>query len=107
MSDAAVLHTLDTWGIDLPVCRDTGALGRDLFGIEEAPTSLLLESGGCFGWFEHGAASDAGDRLLQLLKRLDRSGGIGVAARSEFARRNNDYRQAIHEAAVEVELASP
>jgi hypothetical protein len=60
------------WNFKFPLVNDNGVIGRDLFGIEEAPSVVVLDSQHRLQYFQQRALSALPETLAQLLPRLAR-----------------------------------
>jgi hypothetical protein len=91
----AVADLLDGWQVDLPTCRDAAAAGRDILGIEQAPTTVVLGADGTLQAFRLGVYPELARDLEDTLRRL-LSGANVARERMEGHRRSRQaYQQSL------------
>ncbi|MBW3598439.1 MAG: hypothetical protein KY475_14355 [Planctomycetes bacterium] len=91
MSNDEVRRLAESWGVTMPIIRDLGAYGRDVFDIRVAPSLVVLDTKGVVQIHESAAnpqlAALVKEQLAELLQRLsageDFAAAILTQARNE------------------------
>ncbi len=89
--------TLGRWNVQLPWALDPQAVGRDVFGIQQAPALCVLGPKGTLEWFQHPVAPGAIGALPQVLRDLDAGLQVGQLLQDEAAENWRLYRAALAE----------
>ncbi len=92
-------QTLRQWGVDLPWANDTQAVGRDVFGVEEAPTLAVLSSNRQIEWFQHRVEPGAMLALPQVITDVLAGARVGETLQADHKANQQAYQDAIKEAA--------
>ncbi|MFO1063621.1 MAG: hypothetical protein U0892_07130 [Pirellulales bacterium] len=78
------------WQVNEPIYRDSRAVGRDIFGIQEAPSVVVIDSKHRLQYFQQRAGSslsvDLKNLLTQLLSGQDPSGIVATLAQEAHRR---------------------
>lgn len=89
--------TLGRWNVQLPWALDRQAIGRDVFGIQQAPALCVLGPKGNLEWLQHPVAPGAIGALPQVLRDLDAGLQVGQLLQDEAADNWRLYRAAVAE----------
>ncbi|QEG41668.1 hypothetical protein UC8_36940 [Roseimaritima ulvae] len=92
-------QTLQQWGVELPWVNDTEAVGRDVFGVEQAPTLAVLSSNRQIEWFQHRVEPGAMLALPQVIADVMAGARVGETLRTDHAANQQAYQDAIQQAA--------
>jgi hypothetical protein len=92
-------QTLQQWGVELPWVNDTQAIGRDVFGVEEAPTLAVLSANRQIEWFQHRVEPGAMLALPQVIADVLAGARVGETLQADHAANQQAYQDAIKAAA--------
>jgi hypothetical protein len=111
MSHDQVQRLADQWQISFPIVRDLAAHGRDVFGIEQAPTMVLLDDDDIVQLFEVGGNSNLDQELPIVFEKLRHGEPIAQQYLDFLAERQRAYRQLLAAASIDapppIESAAP
>lgn len=91
------VRLLRSWNVGLPVADDRSAAGRDVFGIAEAPTLVVLSGEGVVEWFQPRVGPEMANGLPALLTDLGRGVEVGQTLRDQHRADRETYRQMLEE----------
>ena len=100
MSHAQVQQLADQWDIPFPVVRDLEAHGRDIFGISQAPTIVLIDDHDIVQLLEVGGSSNLDQELPVVFEKLMRGEPLAQQYLDFLAERQRAYRQLLAAASV-------
>ncbi len=82
---------LNRWGVTIPAIRDVAPVGPDVFGIEDAPTVIVLDADGIVQFAEVGANPQLAEILPGLIDRLLRGEPIADDILADHRQREQTY----------------
>lgn len=88
-----VAALLKQWEVDLPLLRDFDFAGRDLFGVKNAPTLVVLDAAGKVQIFEDGINSRLPQTLPVVLERLVAGDDLAAEILADARKSQEQYAQ--------------
>ncbi len=102
MSHAEVRGLVRNWNLQLPVARDLAAVGRDVFGVQQAPTLVIIDPREVVQLYEVGGSPDLNKKLGVVIERLEKGEDLAAEYIQHVQRRQQDYSAALVAAGSEV-----
>lgn len=99
--EGKALRAMQSWRVGLPLVLDTSAVGRDVFGILEAPTLVVLGKEGVVEWFQPRVGPEMAAGVPALLTDLLEGKKVGTAQREEYQMNLATYNRLLQEARAE------
>jgi hypothetical protein len=100
MSHSEVSQLARQWSTSMTVVRDLAAVGRDILGIERAPSTIVLDSSGRLQLFEEGGDTELDAEIIPVLKKLLRGEDLAADYRSHVEELWRAYERAIEAARI-------
>lgn len=94
----ATAELLRSWNIGLSFCNDYQAVGRDVFGVHEAPSLCILGKQGELQWFAPRVGPEMGGDLPAILADLEKGVNIGGDIATRYSQDQETYRRLLVEA---------
>ncbi len=95
LSHGDVMQLARNWRLTIPVVRDLDAVGRDLLGIEHAPTLALLDREGTLQLLEQGGDTHLDRELEGALDRLRRGEDLSQSYRERIEATRQAFERAL------------
>lgn len=87
------------WNVGLAHVDDSAAVGRDVFGVQEAPTLCVLGAEGQMHWFFPRVGPEMAEQLTAVLTDLTGGVDVGGELRKRYEADQQTYRQLLHDSA--------
>jgi hypothetical protein len=84
---------LEQWQVALPLARDFETVGRDQFGVRNAPTIVILDGQGRVQIFEEGASAKLAETLPVVLERLAAGEDLAAEIVGDANKAQSQYAQ--------------
>jgi hypothetical protein len=98
MSHHDVSDLMQQWSLSLKPVRDLGAVGRDVLGIQRAPTVVVLDRQQRLQLLQEGGDPHLDRQLMELLEKLNQDEDVANSQRMEIDRQWDDYERVLAEA---------
>ncbi len=103
---AELQAALKAWNVDVPLLRDFEVVGRDTFGLRNAPTLIVLDASGRVQIFEEGANPRLNQTLPVIIERLLAGDDLAEEILADAKKSQEQYGQSLASASGETTQTS-
>lgn len=107
MSHEEVRRLQAEWKLEFPVVRDLQAFGRDVFGVNQAPTLVAIDSNETVQLFEVGGNSEMSEQLPIVFDKIRAGEPLAQQYLDFLDQQAEDYRQLLTAAKISASGEGP